>query len=150
MDFSNGEIAQQHQRQKQGAESLLQNLNRLESAGSKFFDTLAMVGQGPPSLLASQLVNMSQICQQMNNDARGGLLLNVPISMSDPVFSETAPELPRTGAETQATFKDAAELGSWIQETTAQTSTLFSERRRVAGNVQAALSVPPPKPLNLQ
>ncbi|PIA12789.1 hypothetical protein COEREDRAFT_90059 [Coemansia reversa NRRL 1564] len=150
MNISNNEIAQQHHMQRQGAEMLLQHLDQLEGAGSKFFDILAMVGQGPPSLLASQLVTMNQMCEKMNNDAKAALLLNVPVSICDPVFSETAPELPRTGGSTQAAFKDAAELGSWIQETASQTSALFSERRRVAGNVQAALSVPPPKQLKLQ
>ncbi|KAJ2613656.1 hypothetical protein H4S08_002090 [Coemansia sp. RSA 1365] len=150
MNISNSVIAQQHQRQKQGAEVLLRHLDQLEGAGSKFFDILAMIGQGPPSLLASQLVTMNQLCEQMNNDAKAAILLNVPVSISDPVFSETTPELLRMGGSTQATFKDAAELGSWVQETASQTSALFSERRRVAGNVQAALSVPPPKQLKLQ
>ncbi|KAJ2180042.1 hypothetical protein GGH18_005439, partial [Coemansia sp. RSA 530] len=83
--------------QLQGIGSLLQHLDRLENTGGKFFDSLAMVGQGPPSLLAAQLVSMSQLCQQMSLDAKNALLINVPVAAADPMFSETTAVLPRSG-----------------------------------------------------
>ncbi|KAJ2304520.1 hypothetical protein IWW55_002385 [Coemansia sp. RSA 2706] len=109
-----------------------------------------MVGQGPPSLLAAQLVNMSQLCQQMDQDAKRLLLVNVPVAMADPAFSEPTTGLPRSGTGTQATLTSEIELDAWVRHTASQTSELFAERRRVAANVQAVLSVPPSKHLALQ
>ncbi|KAJ1742730.1 hypothetical protein LPJ78_002362 [Coemansia sp. RSA 989] len=136
--------------QYHGVTSLLQTLERLENAGDKFFDSLAMVGQGPPSLLAAQLVNMSQLCQQMNHDASSALLGNVPVALPDPVIASNSTVLPRSGSGTQADLKSDADLDAWVHSTAAQTSKLFAERRRIAANVQAALSVPPSKQLALQ
>ncbi|KAJ2777435.1 hypothetical protein H4R18_005159 [Coemansia javaensis] len=136
--------------QQRGVESLLQSLERLESAGSKFFDSLAMVGQGPPSLLAAQLVSMAQLCQQMHRDAEGALLLSVPVAAADPVFLATATALPRVTPGAYAAVRSGEELDAWVQRTAAQTGVLFAERRRIAANVQAPLSVPPPEQLSLQ
>ncbi|KAJ2681367.1 hypothetical protein IWW39_006357 [Coemansia spiralis] len=129
--------------QSHGVELLLQNLERLESTGGKLFESLALVGQGPPSLLAAQLVSMSQICQQMRDDARASSLLNVPVAMSDPTFSGPANALPRSQRAESAEFKANSDLDSWIQASAEQTGELFAERRRLAANAQAALSVPP-------
>ncbi|KAJ2159427.1 hypothetical protein GGF46_003026 [Coemansia sp. RSA 552] len=163
MDARNGGFQQQQQQQQQqqphmgsyrlldvqhqNIDALLQCLERLEGAGSKFFDSLAMVGQGPPSLLAAQLVSLSQLCKQMSKGAESALLLNVPVAAADPVFSEASTALSRVGTGTQAEFGDSAALGAWAQETATQSSTLFAERRRIAANAQAGLSVPPPKQL---
>ncbi|KAJ2844754.1 N-acetyl-glucosamine-6-phosphate deacetylase [Coemansia brasiliensis] len=136
--------------QYHGIKSLLQILERLENAGDKFFDSLAMVGQGPPSLLAAQLVNMSQLCQQMNHDATNALLVNVPVASPDPAIVSDSAVLPRSGAGAQAELKSDSDLNAWVHSTTAQTSKLFAERRRIAANIQAALSVPPSKQLTLQ
>ncbi|KAJ1995452.1 hypothetical protein GGI25_002433 [Coemansia spiralis] len=136
--------------QQQGIDSLLQNLERLEHTADKFFDSLAMVGQGPPSLLAAQLVSMTQTCQQMSNDAKTASLLNVPVSTADPVFTENAAILPRYGTgEHKTVFESANSLEDWVQQTTKQTEVLFAERLRLTANVQAALSVPPSKHLDL-
>ncbi|KAJ2211510.1 hypothetical protein EV180_002825 [Coemansia sp. RSA 518] len=156
MDANNRHIPQQDEShlildmQLQGIGSLLQHLDRLENTGGKFFDSLAMVGQGPPSLLAAQLVSMSQLCQQMSLDAKNALLINVPVSAADPMFSETTAVLPRSGDGTQAEIRSDAELDAWVHSTAAQTGGLFAERRRIASNVQAALSVPSSKQLALQ
>ncbi|KAJ2755681.1 hypothetical protein GGI19_001475 [Coemansia pectinata] len=128
--------------QSHGVELLLQNLERLENTGDKLFESLALVGQGPPSLLAAQLVSMSQICQQMRDDAQASSLLNVPVAMSDPAFSGPANALPRSQRVANTEFKTNSDLGAWIQSSAGQTSELFIERRRLAANAQAALSVP--------
>ncbi|KAJ2023143.1 hypothetical protein GGI08_008623 [Coemansia sp. S2] len=128
--------------QSHGVELLLQNLERLENTGDKLFESLALVGQGPPSLLAAQLVSMSQICQQMRDDAQTSSLQNVPVAMSDPTFSGPANALPRSQRVTNTEFKTNSDLGAWIQDSAGQTSELFIERRRLAANAQAALSVP--------
>ncbi|KAJ2601153.1 hypothetical protein GGF39_001394 [Coemansia sp. RSA 1721] len=129
--------------------SLLQGLGRLEQTGDKFFESLAMVGQGPPSLLAAQLVAMSQICQQMQDTTKNTAMLNIPVATADPVFIENADVLPRDKSYQSVSLGSAGELEAWVQETAKQTGDLFAERRRVAANVKAALSVPPPKPLSL-
>ncbi|KAJ1735342.1 hypothetical protein LPJ61_000590 [Coemansia biformis] len=136
--------AQQH-----GVGVLLQSIERLEAAGDKFFDSLAMVGQGPPSLLAAQLVSMSQLCHQMHSDAEGALLLSVPVAMADPVFVAAPAALLRSEAGVHAALASSADLDSWAQDTATQTSQLFAERGRIAANVQAPLSVPPPRQLSL-
>ncbi|KAJ2852814.1 hypothetical protein J3B02_003425, partial [Coemansia erecta] len=129
--------------------SLLQSLGRLEQTGDKFFESLALVGQGPPSLLAAQLVTMSQICQQMQETAKNTAMLNIPAGIADPVFVEKTNVLPRKQRYEGVSLNDAGELEAWVQGTAKQTGDLFAERRRVAANIKAALSVPPPKPLSL-
>ncbi|KAJ2906116.1 hypothetical protein GGI21_004077, partial [Coemansia aciculifera] len=129
--------------QSSGIDLLLQNLDRLENTGDKLFESLAMVGQGPPSLLAAQLVSMSQICQQMSDDARAGSLSSVIVAMADPAFSRPTTALPRSQRLENIEFKDSSDLDAWIRASTGQTSELFAERRRLAANAQAALSVPP-------
>ncbi|KAJ1724297.1 hypothetical protein LPJ53_001449 [Coemansia erecta] len=109
-----------------------------------------MVGQGPPSLLAAQLVTMTQICQQMRDVAKGAAMQNAPIAKTDDMFAEQSNTLPRSEMHEQIRLANVAGLETWVQETVSQTSDLFAERRRVAANVKAALSVPPPKQLNLQ
>ncbi|KAJ1896838.1 hypothetical protein LPJ66_003749 [Kickxella alabastrina] len=136
--------------QQQSINYLLQNLERLEQTGNTFFKSLEMVGQGPPSLLAAQLVAMSQICQQMRDNAQSTAMLNVPIARADPVFTEPADILPRSEADSHAGLASVPELEAWVQGTAMQTSELFVERRRLTANVQAALSVPPPKRLDLK
>ncbi|KAJ2001845.1 hypothetical protein H4R26_003907 [Coemansia thaxteri] len=128
--------------QSHGVDLLLQNLERLENTGDRLFDSLALVGQGPPSLLAAQLVSMTQVCQQMRDDASASSLLNVPIAMADPVFAEATATLPRSQSAGNPQLKDVSDLGAWIQQSSGQTSELFAERRRLAANAQAALSVP--------
>ncbi|KAJ2337439.1 hypothetical protein GGI00_000236 [Coemansia sp. RSA 2681] len=129
--------------QSNGIDFLLQNLERLENTGDRLFESLALVGQGPPSLLAAQLVSMSQICQQMRDDARASSLLNVPVAMADTAFSEPATALPRSQRIGNVEFADSSDLDAWIRASAGQTSELFAERRRLAANAQAALSVPP-------
>ncbi|KAJ2453446.1 hypothetical protein EV183_002199 [Coemansia sp. RSA 2336] len=163
MDAASASLQQQQQQQQQqtgdhfmvdmqyhGVLSLLQTLERLENAGDKFFDSLAMVGRGPPSLLAAQLVNMSQLCQQMNHDASSTLLANVPVALPDSAAVSDSTVLPRSGSGAQADLKSDADLDAWVHSTAVQTSKLFAERRRIAANVRAALSVPPSKQLSLQ
>ncbi|KAJ2542897.1 hypothetical protein EV175_006021 [Coemansia sp. RSA 1933] len=136
--------------QHRGIDSLLQNLDRLEYTADKFFDSLAMVGQGPPSLLAAQLVSMSQTCQQMDFDATSTALLNIPTTVMGLDLSESAATLPRSEADQpNVELKDTRGLDEWAQQTARQTGSLFSERRRLAANVQAALSVPGSKRLDL-
>ncbi|KAJ1800058.1 hypothetical protein LPJ59_001379 [Coemansia sp. RSA 2399] len=137
--------------QHQGIDSLLQNLDRLEHTADKFFGSLAMVGQGPPSLLAAQLVSMAQTCQQMDTDANTTSLLNVPTAVTDPGVIESTATLPRSGAEqANVELKDTVALDEWVQQTAKQTGSLFAERQRLAANVQAALSVPHSKRLDLE
>ncbi|KAJ1846531.1 hypothetical protein LPJ73_004507, partial [Coemansia sp. RSA 2703] len=93
-----------------------------------------MVGQGPPSLLAAQLVTMTQICQQMCDVAKSAALQNVPVAKSDDVFSEQSNALPRSEIHEQAKLANVTELETWVQETVGQTSNLFAERQRVAAN----------------
>ncbi|KAJ2242467.1 hypothetical protein GGI13_006949 [Coemansia sp. RSA 455] len=128
--------------QSHGVELLLQNLERLENTGDKLFESLALVGQGPPSLLAAQLVSMSQICQQMRDDTKTSSLQNVPVAMSDPTFSGPSNALPRSQRVTNTEFMTNSDLGAWIQDSVGQTSELFIEHMRLAANAQAALSVP--------
>ncbi|KAJ2863793.1 hypothetical protein GGI22_001868 [Coemansia erecta] len=110
-----------------------------------------MVGQGPPSLLAAQLVSMSQTCQQMDADAKNTSLLNVPIAVPDLGLSESAATLPRSGEEqVNVELKDTMALDEWVQQTAKQTGLLFAERQRLSANVQAALSVPHSTRLDLE
>ncbi|KAJ2087656.1 hypothetical protein EV179_004540 [Coemansia sp. RSA 487] len=109
-----------------------------------------MVGQGPPSLLAAQLVSMSQTCQQMDSDAKATSLLNVATAATDPVLGESAATLPRSGADQpNIELNDTRSLDEWVQQIAKQIGLLFTERRRLTANVQAALSVPRSKRLDL-
>ncbi|KAJ1931075.1 hypothetical protein EC988_009909 [Linderina pennispora] len=93
---------------------------------------------------------MSQACQQMAEDAQAAALLNVPSGPASEVFAQPACVLPRSGTGAQRVLGDAQALETWVAETGRQTSELFAERRRLTANVQAALSVPPPKQLELK
>ncbi|KAJ2611111.1 hypothetical protein EV177_003647 [Coemansia sp. RSA 1804] len=136
--------------QSQGIGFLLQNLDRLEHTADKFFDSLAMVGQGPPSLLSAQLVSMSQTCQQMDNDAAAASLLNIPTTAADPNFCEPVTTIPRSDAASlNLELKDTEALDEWVQQTVKETGSLFTERRRLTANIQAALSAPQSKRLDL-
>ncbi|KAJ2707787.1 hypothetical protein H4R19_004871 [Coemansia spiralis] len=135
--------------QRQGVNVLLQSVERLEAAGDKFFGSLALVGQGPPSLLAAQLAGMAQLCYQVQHDAHGALLLSVPVAAADTAFLAAPAALPRSEGGAPPALASTADLDSWMHGTAAQTGSLFAERTRIAANVQAPLSVPPSKALSL-